>query len=123
VAAWGSPSRPGLSPWGKRERGEIPQLVRNYLAHGDRLPENYFIEARRPGIGPNVVNFIEVLLEAQSFIIRKSHLKILREDLLDHFADAHAAQDYCTAAWSGGLAFSRLECNLASYTPKAAAML
>jgi hypothetical protein len=71
--------------------------VRNYLAHGDRLPENYFTEARRPGIGPDVVNLIEVLLEAQSFIIRKSLLKILREELVDHFADAGAAQDYFAA--------------------------
>jgi hypothetical protein len=71
--------------------------VRNYIAHGDRMPDNYFLEARRPGLGPDVVNLIDVLMEAQSFIIRKSLLKILREDLLDHFADADAAQDYFAA--------------------------
>ncbi len=71
--------------------------VRNYIAHGDRMPDNYFLEARRPGLGPDVVNLVNVLMEAQSFIIRKSLLKILREDLLHHFADADAAQRYFAA--------------------------
>jgi hypothetical protein len=38
-----------------------------------------------------------VLTEAQSFIIRKSLLKILSDQLLDHFADAQAAQSYFAA--------------------------
>ena len=44
-----------------------------------------------------MVNLIDVLMEAQSFIIRKSLLKILREDLLEHFRDADASQDYSAA--------------------------
>jgi len=76
--------------------GEL-YTVRNYIAHGDRLPEDYFQNERRPSLGPQGVNMIEMLLESQSFIIRRSLLKILRENLLEHFAGAQAAQDYFAA--------------------------
>ena len=40
------------------------------------------------------VNCIEVLMEACSFIVRHSLLKILREDLLEHFASAASSEAY-----------------------------
>ncbi len=66
--------------------------VRNHLAHGDRIPDLYFANTARHGYG--AVTILEVLFEAASFIIRSSLLKILGEGLLDHFADASAAEAY-----------------------------
>ncbi|MGD0923345.1 MAG: hypothetical protein ABSA70_16515 [Terriglobia bacterium] len=71
--------------------------MRNYVAHGDRIPDPYFADILRHGFNGGVKKW-EVLLEAASFIIRTSLLKILREGLLDHFADASAAEAY----FSGG---------------------
>jgi hypothetical protein len=77
--------------------------MRNYVAHGDKLPDSYFATYRR-GINGDVTK-CEVLLEAASFIIRNSLLKILNDDLLDHFADAGPAEEYFG---SQGLINSRL---------------
>ena len=67
--------------------------VRNFIAHGDKLPDSYFNDVLRTGFAGGVVK-LEVLLEAASFIIRASLLKILRDDLLIHFADAGAAEHF-----------------------------
>jgi len=67
--------------------------VRNFIAHGDKIPPALFSEARRKTFGEDVVTF-EMLLEAVSFIVRSSLLKILRNGLLVHFADAIAAEAY-----------------------------
>jgi len=67
--------------------------VRNHLAHGDRLPEFYLLEKARQGLGGPVV-IRDVLLEAISFIVRMSLLKILREGLTNHFTSASAAEAY-----------------------------
>jgi hypothetical protein len=40
---------------------------------------------------------MEVLVEAASFIIRGSLLKILRDGLTNHFIDANAAETYFDA--------------------------
>jgi hypothetical protein len=66
--------------------------VRNCLAYGDQIPEHYF-ETMRQGIDRDV-SHIEVLAEGLSFIVRSSLLKILRDGLLDHFANAVAAESY-----------------------------
>lgn len=67
--------------------------VRNYLAHGDRLPDIYFQKTLRTGIsGP--LNLFTVLYEALSFIVRTSLMKILGNGLLVHFADAASAESY-----------------------------
>ena len=50
-------------------------------------------ENTRCGINGQL-NTFQVLFEAASFIIRKSLLKILRENLLDHFVDAGPADKY-----------------------------
>ncbi len=67
--------------------------MRNYVAHGDRIPDAYFTEILRHGFNGGVKK-CEVLLEAASFIVRTSLLKILREGLLDHFAEAGSAEAY-----------------------------
>lgn len=67
--------------------------VRNFIAHGDRIPDRIFQETLRDGFNGRVTVF-HVLFEAQSFVIRKSLLKILHNNLLDHFADAAPAEAY-----------------------------
>ena len=67
--------------------------VRNYLAHGDRIPDEYFNQMARQSFNGGVPR-IEVLLEAVSFIIRTSLLKILRDGLLNHFQDAVSADAF-----------------------------
>jgi len=67
--------------------------VRNHIAHGDRIPDRFFADVSRQSFNGGVTRF-EVLLEAASFIIRSSLLRILREGLLDHFADAAQAEAF-----------------------------
>jgi hypothetical protein len=67
--------------------------LRNLIAHGDRVPDPYFRENLRQGLGDGVKRG-EVLLEAASFIVRTSLLKILRDDLLNHFTDAGPTEAY-----------------------------
>lgn len=70
--------------------------MRNLVAHGDRIPDRYFTEILRQGINGGVQKR-EVLLEAASFIIRASLLKILRDGLLNHFSDTDPAEAYFSA--------------------------
>jgi hypothetical protein len=67
--------------------------LRNFMAHGDRVPDPYFRDDLRIGLDGGVKR-VEVLLEAASFIVRMSLLKILRDNLLMHFADAGPAEGY-----------------------------
>jgi hypothetical protein len=78
--------------------------LRNFVAHGDRVPDNFFQTHPRVGINGGVCK-VEVLSEAASFIIRRSLLKILREGLLDNFADAGPSEAFFGAP---GLVNSRL---------------
>lgn len=71
--------------------------VRNFIAHGDRIPDEYFQRTGRHGINGEL-NILVVLNEAVSFIVRKSLVRILRENLLDHFACAGAAETYFALA-------------------------
>jgi len=70
--------------------------VRNLLAHGDRIPDLYFANRARHGLN-GAGSILDVLFEAASFIIRSSLLKILRDGLLRHFADATSAEAYFDA--------------------------
>lgn len=70
--------------------------VRNFVAHGDRIPDWYFSNRVREGMN-GAGMFMEVLFETQSFIVRTSLLKILRDGLLDRFADATASEAYFNA--------------------------
>jgi hypothetical protein len=67
--------------------------MRNFMAHGDRIPDPYFRDELRTGLNGGVKRG-EVLLEAASFIVRTSLLKILRDNLLNHFTDAGPAEAY-----------------------------
>jgi hypothetical protein len=71
--------------------------VRNFLAHGDRIPDEFFQRKLRQGI-QDELNVLSVLMEALSFIIRKSLLRILQERLIGHFADAASSETYFEAA-------------------------
>jgi hypothetical protein len=70
--------------------------VRNHIAHGDRIPDLYFMQKARDGLNGGVA-IREVLLEAASFIVRSALLKILRDGLIAHFMDAAAAEAYFDA--------------------------
>jgi hypothetical protein len=64
--------------------------------YNDRILDVYFLQTAREG--PNGgVGAMEVLVEAASFIIRSSLLKILRNGLTNHFIDASAAESYFDA--------------------------
>ncbi len=67
--------------------------IRNIIAHGDKLPDR--LDApRRNEFCNDRVSIYQVLFDAASFIIRTSLLKILRDNLLDHFANENAANAY-----------------------------
>jgi hypothetical protein len=66
--------------------------VRNFMAHGDRIADAFFTDTPRHGFNGPVPKL--VLAEAASFIVRASLLRILRDGLLDHFADAGPAEAY-----------------------------
>lgn len=70
--------------------------VRNHIAHGERIPDLYFLEKARDGLNGRVV-MMEVLLEAASFMIRSALLKVLRDGLTAHFVGAMAAEAYFDA--------------------------
>lgn len=76
----------------------VPDLykMRNFIAHGDKVPDPFFQDVLRNGINGDVVK-LEVLMEAASFIVRTSLLKILRDGLLNQFSDAGAAEAYFDA--------------------------
>lgn len=67
--------------------------MRNFMAHGDKIPDRFFNDVLRQGFGGDVRR-VQVLIEAASLIIRSSLLKILRDGLLDHFADAGSAEAF-----------------------------
>lgn len=67
--------------------------MRNFLAHGDKLEDHFLKDTLRDGINGRVI-VQEVLFEAQSLIIRSSLLRILRDGLLDHFADAAHSEKF-----------------------------
>ena len=73
--------------------GEL-YCLRNHIAHGDRVPPYYFQQPGRQNILDGSISKFDMLLEATSFVIRHSLLKILRGNLLDKFADAAASDAY-----------------------------
>lgn len=82
--------------------------MRNFIAHGDKVPDSFFQDVLRHGINGDVVK-AEVLMEAASFIVRTSLLKILRDGLLNHFANAVAADAYFGAQGLTKAALRRAE--------------
>lgn len=72
--------------------------VRNFLAHGDRIPDMYFKNSLRTDINSEPLNVLTVLFEGMSFIIRNSLLKILRDGLHNCFAGARESEAYFGSA-------------------------
>jgi hypothetical protein len=66
--------------------------LRNHVAHGDRIPDAFDRSLRQGLRGP--LNVMQVLHEATSFIIRKTLLRIIRDNLLNHFMDAASSEAY-----------------------------
>jgi hypothetical protein len=66
--------------------------VRNCIAHGDKVPDRFFTSTTSTNFGP--INTIGTLEEAASFIIRQSLLKILKDNLLEHFRGGPESQAY-----------------------------
>jgi hypothetical protein len=77
--------------------------LRNAIAHGDRTPNEFFRNGRQGVSGQ--LNRADVMLEAVSFVLRKSLLRILQDGLLNNFADNTASIAYFSAA---GLTLSQL---------------
>jgi hypothetical protein len=71
--------------------------VRNFIAHGERVPNEFFQRKLRQGL-EGELNVLSVLFEALSFTIRKSVLRILQDKLVEHFADAACSESYFGAA-------------------------
>ncbi|HXN18479.1 MAG TPA: hypothetical protein VN875_09130 [Candidatus Binatus sp.] len=68
--------------------------VRHDIAHGDKIPDRFFTPGGgRPTLG-GFGNYIAVLDDALSFIIRETLLKILRKDLIEDFRDRHQYTQY-----------------------------
>jgi hypothetical protein len=79
--------------------------VRNCIAHGERIPDRFFTIVPQGYMGEDG-NVITVLHDGLSFIIRASLLRILKNNLLEHFADGPASERYFGAV---GLTNSELK--------------
>ena len=64
---------------------EDVNIVRNCIAHGERIPDKYFAEeAGRDGLNGRV-SYISVLDDALAFIVRETLRRILAGNLVDNF--------------------------------------
>jgi hypothetical protein len=71
--------------------------LRNCVAHGDKVPDGFYQRKVRQGVNGEL-SILQVLVEALSFIIRKSLLRIIRDSLLNEFANAASSEVYFEAA-------------------------
>jgi len=65
---------------------EDVNVVRNCIAHGERIPDNYFRQDEGRNTLNGRVNYIAVLDDALAFIVRANLRRIIAEGLLDDFA-------------------------------------
>jgi hypothetical protein len=73
--------------------------VRNYVAHGEKIPDRFFDPSVTDYLGLNANECrLAVLHDGLSFVIRASLLRILRDNLLHHFADGTESDKYFGAA-------------------------
>lgn len=70
--------------------------MRNNIVHGDRIPDYYYKQEGRKCIESSM-NKADMLMEAISYIIRQSLLKILKEGLVPDFADGPTSERYFVA--------------------------
>jgi hypothetical protein len=69
-------------------------FVRNRIAHGERIPDQYFNEnAGRKGLNGRV-NYIAVLDDALAFIVRETLRRILAENILDGFTSRRSVSSF-----------------------------
>jgi len=71
--------------------------VRNYVAHGERIPDRFFTMSPDGYLGENG-SILTILHDGLSFIIRASLLRILKNNLLQHFVDGPTSEMYFGAA-------------------------
>lgn len=67
--------------------------LRNHIAHGDKIPDYYYQTTGREDVDGHLVR-IDMLMENISFIVRKSILKVIENNLLIHFQDAASSEAY-----------------------------
>jgi hypothetical protein len=72
--------------------GEV-YCLRNHIAHGDKVPDYYFQSKGRDDY-QSLVPRVSILIEAISFIVRKSLLKIMKDGLVNHFEDDSTSKVY-----------------------------
>ena len=70
-------------------------IVRNCIAHGERIPDRYF-QARRRGLNGEV-SHLSVLDDSLAFIVRETLRRILAEDLIANFTSRRAVSLF----WKG----------------------
>ena len=70
--------------------------LRNHIAHGDKLPDYYYARNGREDFNGPLYRY-EMLTEAISFIVRRSLLEILKDDLLGRYQDAASSEAYYTS--------------------------
>ena len=76
--------------------------LRNNIAHGDKVPDYYLEHEGRPDFEDGKLSRVDTLMEAISFLVRHSLLRIMGGGLLDHFKDAASSE-----AYFGGLGLTR----------------
>jgi hypothetical protein len=67
--------------------------LRNHIAHGDKVPDYYWQFEGRVDLDGHLSR-TDMLIEAISFIVRRSLLLILKNNLLNHFQDAASSEAY-----------------------------
>jgi len=68
--------------------------VRNCIAHGDKIPDTFFAPGGGRQTLGGAVNYLTVLDDSLSFIIRQSLLRILRDNLVEEFKSRHQSSLY-----------------------------
>jgi hypothetical protein len=78
--------------------------VRNFSAHGQKVPDSHFVSMPHP-FGESVVG-LDVLAEAATFVIRKTVIEILRRGWRDEFKDRAARENF----WLMKFALPKTQC-------------
>jgi hypothetical protein len=68
--------------------------IRNCIAHGERIPDEYFSKFGRTHLGGEAVSSIDVLFESLNFMVRATLIKIMRQKMLSEFRDGDSASAY-----------------------------
>jgi hypothetical protein len=88
---------PSYLPQAKFTVSEIIEDIyrlRNYIVHGEQVPAHYRAKGREGVSFTDEINRVDVLFEGLSFILRKSLLRVLRDNLLEEFKDRVSSRKY-----------------------------